>query len=85
MVRYDSAVGAEDEAPSVNEARTWLLAYNRGDVEATALRDWLDRTGASIPSIRFVPAASVISPALCQARSGSRHFGTALRWPAVAS
>ena len=56
MVRYDEAVagggmgaevvggtGAEHETGAEREdARDWLVAYNRGDVEATlALRDWL--------------------------------------------
>jgi predicted RecB family nuclease len=51
MVRYDVAVGALSEAERT-EARQWLLAYNRGDVEATlAIRNWLMRDGESIPSI----------------------------------
>lgn len=51
MVRYDLAVSGADE--DVRErARTWLLAYNQGDVEATlAIRDWLERDGALPPRI----------------------------------
>ncbi|MGH2830054.1 MAG: TM0106 family RecB-like putative nuclease [Actinomycetota bacterium] len=51
MLRYDVAVGGA----TVKEraaAREWLLTYNRGDVEATAmLRDWLQKESASLPSI----------------------------------
>jgi predicted RecB family nuclease len=50
MIRYDEAVGAGDPA-AARAARDWLLAYNRSDVEATlAVREWLDRAGASFPS-----------------------------------
>jgi predicted RecB family nuclease len=46
MIRYDAAV-AGDQA-----ARDWLLAYNRGDVRATAaLREWLDRTASGCPAV----------------------------------
>ncbi len=42
MIRYDAAVAAEDEGER-EAARDWLLAYYRGDVEATlALREWMD-------------------------------------------
>lgn len=47
MVRYDEAVGGASV-----EARAWLLAYNRGDVEATrALRGWMSDPSTVIPSI----------------------------------
>jgi predicted RecB family nuclease len=47
MVRYDAATGAGEDRDG---ARTWLLDYNRGDVEATrALRNWMERT--TFPSI----------------------------------
>lgn len=60
MLKYDTAVAAEDEAEGA-EAREWLLAYNRGDVEATvALRDWLDANANSIRKIEdWVPPALV--------------------------
>ncbi len=49
MLRYDVAVGLGPEALA---AREWLLAYNRGDVEATRqIREWLDEEGGRIPSI----------------------------------
>jgi predicted RecB family nuclease len=44
MLRYDAAVAGEAGA------RQWLLAYNRGDVEATlTLRTWM--ASASVPGI----------------------------------
>jgi predicted RecB family nuclease len=49
MLRYDVALAGADEH---ERARTWLLTYNRGDVEATlAIRDWLEREGDLIPRI----------------------------------
>jgi predicted RecB family nuclease len=54
MIRYDAAVGAPTEAER-EEARRWLLAYNRDDVLATrALRDWLSRDRISIPPIEML-------------------------------
>jgi predicted RecB family nuclease len=51
MLRYDLAVTGADEYERTH-ARTWLLTYNQGDVEATlAIRDWLDREGALLPRI----------------------------------
>ena len=36
MLRYDAAADGDESA------RQWLLAYNRGDVEAThAVREWM--------------------------------------------
>ena len=51
MLRYDLAVPGEDEHER-EHARTWLLTYNQGDVEATlAIRDWLEHDGALQPRI----------------------------------
>lgn len=51
MVQYDIASGTDD-TPDRSTARDWLLAYNRGDVEATlAIRDWLEGPAAELPSI----------------------------------
>jgi predicted RecB family nuclease len=56
MLRYDVAIGGADEHGREN-ARDWLLTYNRGDVEATlAIRDWLEREGASIPRVDSLDA-----------------------------
>jgi predicted RecB family nuclease len=46
MAYYDRAVGGDAAA------RDWLLAYNRGDTEATAaLREWLDHAATDCPSV----------------------------------
>jgi len=46
MIYYDAAISG-DEA-----ARDWLLAYDSGDVRATAaLRAWLDRTACGYPGV----------------------------------
>jgi predicted RecB family nuclease len=50
MLRHDTAVS--DSHPAADEARDWLLTYNRNDVEATAaLREWLDTLASDFPSI----------------------------------
>ena len=57
MVKYDIAVGAPSELER-NDAREWLLTYNRGDVEATlAIRDWLVRDRESIPPVESLDPA----------------------------
>jgi predicted RecB family nuclease len=60
MLRYDVAVGSLSEAER-DAARGWLIAYNRGDVEATfAIREWLDRDSESIVQIESLdPVSSV--------------------------
>ncbi len=51
MLRHDLAVTGADEDER-DHARTWLLTYNQGDVEATlAIRDWMEGEGTSIPRI----------------------------------
>jgi predicted RecB family nuclease len=56
MLRYDLAVTGADEQER-EHARTWLLTYNQGDVEATlAIRDWLEREGALIPRVDSLDA-----------------------------
>jgi len=57
MLWYDAAVGAESEEER-EEARRWLLTYNRGDVEATlAIRDLLERKSGSIAPIESCHAS----------------------------
>jgi predicted RecB family nuclease len=51
MIRYVEATSGEDDALRA-KARQWILDYNEDDVRATAaLRDWLDRSASSLPSI----------------------------------
>jgi predicted RecB family nuclease len=63
MVQYDTAVAGATEGDRAG-ARGWLLAYNRGDVEATlAIRDWLDLDGASVARIESIDAEFANPPA----------------------
>jgi len=49
LLRYDEAVAGGERAL---RAREWLLAYNRGDVEAArAVRDWLDHAANDCPPV----------------------------------
>jgi predicted RecB family nuclease len=49
IVKFDAAI---DEAETAEDARRWLLDYNRCDVEATrALREWLDGDASAYPSV----------------------------------
>ena len=51
MVRHDIAAGGDDTVER-QDARDWLLTYNRGDVEATlSIREWLESSAASVPPI----------------------------------
>ena len=70
MLQYDAAVGAEKESDR-EAARSWLLTYNRGDVEATlAIREWLEADGGALPSIEALDPAS--------GEDGESHVVTAL-------
>ena len=54
MIQYDVAARSDD-ARTREEARNWLLTYNRGDVEATlAIRDWLDHRSDTIMPIESI-------------------------------
>jgi predicted RecB family nuclease len=65
MLRYDIAVGSLSEVER-EEARQWLLNYNRDDVRATrAIRNWLDRDSGSIPAIESLDSrALALGPGL---------------------
>ncbi len=53
MVRYEEATDPNAAMEDREAARTWLLDYNRGDVEATlAVREYLDREGRYLVPIR---------------------------------
>ncbi len=57
MLQYDAAVGAK-KGSDREAARSWLLTYNRGDVEATlAIREWLEADGGALPSIEALDPA----------------------------
>jgi predicted RecB family nuclease len=50
MVRYDTAV--DPSSAGCQDARDWLLDYNRSDVQATlALRRWLETQATSVPRV----------------------------------
>ena len=53
MIRYDAAAAGDEQA------RDWLLVYNRNDTQATlALREWLDHAAsgcASVEQARYIP------------------------------
>ena len=50
-VRYEEAVAEVDSRRS-EAARSWLLSYNRNDVEATrAVRQWLGRGAGNPPRL----------------------------------
>ena len=60
MLRYDQALGAGSSRER-QDARDWLLRYNRYDVEATrAIRDWMEE--ATIPSIESLDAEWGVAP-----------------------
>ena len=45
---FDEATSADD----ASQLQTWLLDYNRGDVEATfAIREWLCDKGSRLPVV----------------------------------
>jgi predicted RecB family nuclease len=54
MLRYETAVGSTSEAERAT-AREWLLAYNRGDVEATlTIRAWLKSGATAVRSVESI-------------------------------
>lgn len=66
MLKYDVAV-RDDEEVAREDARAWLLAYNRGDVEATlAIRNWLEAPCVELPSIE---SAEPLAPRISEAAS----------------
>ena len=65
IVWYDAAVAGDEEA------RRWLLTYNRGDVEAThALREWMST--ADVPAIDDVLPTPATYVGLSTAQSETR-------------
>ena len=72
MLRHDVAVGSSSERDR-EEARRWLLTYNRGDVEAThAIREWMDRDSGPIPSIESIDPPRAVRPSIPAAQRGAR-------------
>jgi predicted RecB family nuclease len=67
LARYDEATAGSDPAggpsPLACTARAWLLAYNRGDTEATlALREWLSGAASGCPPIEGLEPPSATTP-----------------------
>jgi len=55
LVRYDAAAASDEQA------RDWLLAYNRNDTQATlALRDWLDHVASDCPPVESVESVESV-------------------------
>ena len=71
MMRYDAAVAAEDEGER-ESAREWLLAYNRGDVEATlapVAGSMTQTTSSASPTPLSTSSASAIGRRACPRRT----------------